>query len=72
MSTLTKSTAGTRRITNSRDSSWSAFLELTKPRISTMVLITVVVAAVFGQPDLARLARRFQRSDFDRVDRRQR
>ena len=50
MSTLTKSTAGTRRITDSRDSSWSAFFELIKPRISTMVLITVVVAAVLGSP----------------------
>lgn len=50
MSIITKSTVGTKRITKTRDSSWRAFFELTKPRISMMVLITVVVAAILGSP----------------------
>ena len=47
MATISKATSVQ---TVQRPSTFAAYLELTKPRISSMVLITVVVAAVIGSP----------------------
>lgn len=46
MSTISKVTIQS----DSNSSRWAAYFELTKPRISMMVLITVVVAAILGGP----------------------
>ncbi len=50
MSSVTETTGNTNEAVVQKQSSMSAYVELTKPRISFMVLITVVVAALLNTP----------------------